>query len=122
MGKIWWCHSSADFAVGKFGRIEWDLFSVSTIETQRFASFVIQGKKTRKSVPFILFGCFGFIASFGALLLFETLNKKLADTIREAEQEDSDITKENVDKLNVVLTDFPVKTDEPLLPDNSTKQ
>ena len=82
----------------------------------------MQGKETRKSVPFILFGCFGLIASFGALLLFETLNKKLADTIREAEQEDSDFTKENVGKMNVVLTNFPAKTDDQSLPDNSAKQ
>ncbi|XP_028415937.1 organic cation transporter protein-like [Dendronephthya gigantea] len=48
---------------------------------------LLLGEKSRKSVPFIIFGSFGFIASLSSLLLFETLNKELSDTIREEEKD-----------------------------------
>ncbi|XP_028407608.1 organic cation transporter protein-like isoform X1 [Dendronephthya gigantea] len=50
---------------------------------------LLLGEKSKKSVPFIIFGRFSFIASLSSLLLFETLNKKLSDTIREEEKDDS---------------------------------
>ena len=83
---------------------------------------LLLGKKSRKSVPFIIFGCFAFIASLSSLLLFETLKKKLADTIHEAEQ-DFDVN-EACAELNVALTNNPSgKTDDhSLLPKNGNKQ
>ena len=61
------------------------------------------------------------MASLSSLLLFETLKKKLADTIQEAEQDGSanDAYIEN----NVALTDTPCgKTGGPLLPKSNKQQ
>ena len=53
-----------------------------------------------------MFGCFGFIASLISLLLIETLNKKLDDTIREAEG-DENYTRDGGDDEAVRLTNVP---------------
>ena len=55
------------------------------------------------------------MASLSSLLLFETLKKKLADTIQEAEQDGSEV--------DVALTDTPSgKAGDLLLPKSNDKQ
>ena len=46
---------------------------------------MFQGQYTYKVLPLVVFGCLSMVAGIATLLLPETLNKRLPDTIQQAE-------------------------------------